>query len=114
METEEDIAVKFFIPFAEDEAQTEEVYNATKEFATQQTGWGVVDRRIFSLSYKHDGKRYLAEVGQIDERVNEPIIAILESDNSAYLICATNRGVLRGGPIMITKGWVTSSIDFEE
>lgn len=49
----------------------------------------------------HDGKEYFAEVGQIENRIGEEAIVILDSDT--YLVRTPNRGVIIGGPILAGK-----------
>ncbi len=77
--------MNFFIPAAEDKTQAEEVYKSIKDFARQTLGWEVTERRIFCLTYQHEGKRYYVEVGKPDPRVSEIVVAILESNT--YLVC---------------------------
>jgi len=98
--------MNFFIPAAKDEEESEGVYKSIKDFARQTLGWNVTERRIFSLTYQHEGERYYVEVGKPDPRVREIVVAILESN--AYLVCTYNRGVVRGEPFWseLTK-WLT-------
>ena len=49
--------MKFFIPQKEDEVQTNMVWQATKKFAEKTLNWKVSDRRIFSMAYKHNGRK---------------------------------------------------------
>jgi hypothetical protein len=109
--------MKFFIPYADSEQQAANVFNSTKEFAEQQTGFCVSDRKIFSISYRHDGKDYHAEVGQIHGRINEEIIVNLESRTGmqtvVYLVCSPNRCVLRGSPMLVGENEVKEVIYFE-
>jgi len=51
-------------------------------------------------------------LGKPDDRVNEEVIAILES--YTYLVCTHNRGVFRGEPVLVGKEEVTVIIDFEK
>lgn len=104
--------MKFFVPAAKDDKNAEKVYDSIKKFAKETTGWDVADRRIFSITYRHEGKEYHAEVGQADMRVGEVVVAILES--TTYLVCTPNRGVVRGGPILVGKDEVFAARDFEE
>jgi hypothetical protein len=103
--------MEFFLPASTDEDR-ESVYSAIKEFATQTTGWPVKDERIFSITYVHEGKRYHDEVGKPDGRVKEVVIAILRS--VTYLVCTKNRGVLRGGPIMVGLNNVEEVVYFDK
>lgn len=104
--------MKFFIPHAKDKKQAEKVLRGIIKFAEKTIGWNVTNRRIFGLNYTHEGKKYYSEVGKLDDRVNEEVIAILES--YTYFVCTPNRGVLRGGPVLVGKEEVNRIIDFEE
>lgn len=91
---------RFFLPFARDEKQEEQVWQSCRKFAEETTGWQVdPDQRIFSLAFTHNGEDYYAEVGQPEPLTGEPVIAILASN--AYLICTPNRGVLKGMPVLV-------------
>lgn len=98
--------MKFFIPEAKNEEQAEKVYEDIKAFAVQNTGWQIEDAKIFSIHYRHNGKEYNAEVGQMEHFIGDYVIAILESN--AYLICTRYRGVIKGEPILVGKHEVLS------
>lgn len=66
------------------------VWQSTKKFAEETLRWKVSERRIHSISYRHDGVEYRAEVGQPDPRVHEVVLVILESNT--FLVCTENRG----------------------
>jgi len=104
--------VIFFIPHVKDKKEAEKVFQGIKKFAKKSVGWEVTDRRIFSLTYLHDRKKYHSEVGKPDDRVNEEVVAILES--YTYLVCTYNRGVFRGEPVLVGKEEVKKIIDFEK
>ena len=57
-------------------------------------------------------KKYYSEVGKPDDRVNEEVVAILES--YTYLVCTYNRGVFGGEPVLVGKEEVKKIIDFEK
>ncbi len=110
--------MKFFIPHAKDKKEEEEIYDAIKKFAKNTVISNIMDRKIFSIRYKHDGNDYYAEVGKIALQNGEEVIAILESSyvhdpkSIVYLICTTNRGFLRGMPILVGKDSAYSVDDF--
>jgi hypothetical protein len=104
--------MRFFIPHAKDKEEEIEVYTAVKKFAKENLGWSISDRKIFSIDYVHDGKRYRAEVGKVENLIGEEVIAILESN--AYLICTPNRGVIRGEPILVGTESAHSVVDFDK
>lgn len=103
--------MKFFIPHAKDDKQAEDVYESTKKFAKQQMSWEIADRRIRKLQYSHEGKDFVAEVGKVESRTGEEVIAILES--RTFLICTPRRGVLGGEPMMVGKNDAHHVEDFE-
>ena len=103
--------MKFFVPGASNEMEAERIWNATVAFAKHTSGWDIVDRKIFQISYVHEGKSYLDEVGKPNQRNKEVVCAILESN--AYLVCTGNRGVLSGEPILVGKSPMVSVKDFE-
>jgi len=106
--------MKFFIPYASDEAEGEGVYDAIRKFITEEMIADLSPRRIFSLKYRHDGKDYYAEVGGHDSRVHEPIIAILyDALRDLYYVCTPNRGVARGIPVLVGGNEVRHIVDFD-
>ncbi len=104
--------MKFFIPHSNDESEAISVYQGIKSFAETQTSWTISGRRIYSISYRHEGKKYTATVGERENRVGEEVIAIL--DSVTYLVCTPNRGVIRGEPILVGKAEATIVEDFSE
>jgi hypothetical protein len=103
--------MKFFVPGADDNEKTEEIYTATKKFAISNCG-PITDRKIQNLTFKDHGKIVHAEVGQIEPITGETVVAILEANT--YLICTPNRGVLKGIPILVGKHEVISTTDFDK
>ena len=72
--------MEFFVPAAKDESQAQRVWQATKNFAEETLNWKVSKRRIHSIPYRHEGAKYLAEIGKSDPRLHELVIVILESN----------------------------------
>lgn len=106
--------MKFFIPAAEDKDQEKKVYDSIKKFLREQLGANFDERKIFRLKYIHDGNEYYAEVGEIHSLNKEPVIAILyEPARKLYHVCTTNRGVVRGGSILVGEGSVRFLEDFD-
>lgn len=92
--------MKFFIPAADNAEQTTRVYAAIRTFVAGNMG-PLSPRRVYRLSYKHNGKLLTAEVGKPDPLVGELIVAIFASDrHDLYYLCTENRGVVRGDPIL--------------
>lgn len=107
--------MKFFIPLAEDEEQEKRVYRSIIEYLRTESGAVVSERRVFSLSYRHKGTDYYAEVGKNEQPNGELVIAIIfDESRNLYLVCTPNRGVARGGPILVGAHDVLSVIDFDD
>jgi hypothetical protein len=43
--------------------------------------------------------------------VGEEVLVILDAGN-LFLVCTSNRGVLRGNPVMVGKHWDTQETEF--
>jgi hypothetical protein len=107
--------MKFFIPYAKDKEQEQNVYDATRKFLSEELGAEFTDRKIFSLRYHHDGKSYYAEVGKEHGLNGEPVIAILYEDmRKLYHVCTPNRGVARGMSILVGSHEVEEVVDFDK
>ena len=91
----------FFVPYAKDSEQAQEVWTATRKFAQENCPNEVSENRIFSIEYRHEGSEYYTEVGQPEPRTGETVLVILKSN--PYLVCTENRGVLRGIPVLVGK-----------
>ena len=106
--------MKFFLPHAKDEAEAESVYDGIKKFLLQELGADCSPRRVRLLEYVHEGKTYRAEVGQDHSLNKEPVIAILyEPMRRLYHVCTPNRGVIRGGSILVGESSVHHVEDFD-
>jgi hypothetical protein len=103
--------MKFFIPEVDDPELAEKIYQSAKSFAKMTLGWDTSERRIFSITYTHNGKHHHDEVGKVSKSNNEPIMAILESN--AYLVCTMNRGVSRDMPMLVGQDEIISITDFD-
>ncbi len=103
--------MQFYIPNVTDPRKAEEIYQATRKFAAETTGWRIEQRRIRSIKFRDHGKMVVATVGKLEPMEGALVIAILES--TTYLICTPNRGVLRGSPMMVGKDEVTDFEDFD-
>lgn len=97
--------MKFFVPHAESDEQAISDYKSIKEFAEKQT-WSILDNKIYKIKYRHNGKIYHAQVGEKSDFIQDLVLAIFESN--AYLICTTNRGGIRGEPILVGKSDIIS------
>ena len=105
----------FFVPDAEGEEQALNIYGAIREFVAEQMDTQLSDRRVFELGYTHDRIHYTATVGDTQSLDDGPVIAILfDPARELYYVCTTNRGVVRGAPILVGVNLVHRSIDFPE
>ena len=106
--------MQFFVPDPADPAKAERLYASIKTFAVSQ-GDFIQERRIYGLTYRHNGKQYNVKVGDVHPFNGELVIAIFrqERPSGCYLICTANRGVVRRGPILVGDDWETHSWDFE-
>jgi len=103
----------FFVGKIKNPDKAEEAWTALVKFAELQ-GFNLTSRRIFQLHYRHDSQEYVAQVGLPEEgdASTDIVWAILESD-PFYLVCKTNRGAVRGTPILVGKHHAHSAIDFD-
>jgi hypothetical protein len=104
--------MRFFIPNSEDLDEQNKIYKAIRDFAKTTVGCNITNRRIYKITYRHNGKYHEAEVGKTCDTNNEPIIAILESN--AYLVCTPSRGVISGMPIFVGNQEAWDVVDFEK
>lgn len=94
--------MRFFIPTIPDEEADDFLKKSIFPFIESQ-GYSILnDKRIFSITFKHNGQIITDTVGQLSPSNNEPIFVILETD-SMYLVCTRNRGVLGGEPMLTGK-----------
>ena len=104
--------MKFFIPLTDDDVQAERVFGAIAEF----NGATVPSKRIYSLTWTHNGETYSGAVGIPAPGYygtgNEPILAILDCGN-LYKICTESRGGARGDAILVGKQTVVQRENFE-
>ena len=92
---------RFFIPAARDDAMAEEVLAATAKFVGRPVPPPA--ERIFRFGFEHNGRLYKAQVGdEIDSYYQSPGPVIAIFGGNPLLICMRDRGVARGGPIMVS------------
>jgi hypothetical protein len=107
--------MKFFLPHAESQEQTDQVYASIRSFLCEELRAIFDDRKIFRLLYRHEGKRAAAEVGKFHPLNDEPIIAILyEPGKNRYHVCTPTRGVIKGKSILVGGHSVEAVIEFDE
>jgi hypothetical protein len=97
--------MKFYVPHAEGEEETESVYRAFASFVGAATPTDKT-ARIRALAWDHDGKDMSCNVGQPMPRYyqtgDEPVLAIFDAGDH-FKICTPSRGGVRGEPILAGK-----------
>ncbi|WP_452231670.1 DUF2971 domain-containing protein [Lacinutrix sp. MEBiC02595] len=94
--------MKFFIPTIADD-QVELFFNDTIVRFIESFGYKIKkEKRIYSLTFNHNGKKIKEIVGQASPSNNEAIFAILETDQ-LFLTCTLKRGITGGEPMIIGK-----------
>lgn len=123
----------FFIPHARDAAQAEGLLEGTRRFCQEQVPWVILPKRVKSIRFTHNGKQYVAEVGQPvrytqggrvflehvghdpnPEPENEKLVICLFETTDPFLVCTLNRGVAKGDPILVGRREVEAVELFEE
>lgn len=93
--------MKFFVPFANNKEESESVYADIAQ--SIGVSLKVDDKRIYSISYSHNGINMTATVGKdCDPYYQETfpeVIAIFKSN--PYKIILRERGILSGVPILV-------------
>lgn len=102
--------MKFFVPTAKDNQQSEELYLAIVKF--NSTIRPISNRRIYSIEYSHNGKSCVSEVGKHHPLNGEMIFSILESQD-VYFICTLTRGFQKGDPILVGVNDLARIVDFD-
>ncbi len=106
--------MKFFIPFAESEAEAQREYAALKHCAAGREVESLSERKIHSLRYRHNGRKYYARVGKVHAANQELVLAILyDPPRDLYLICTPTRGGWSGSPLLVGGPSVTTVADFD-
>lgn len=102
--------MNFFIPHAKSSEEAESVFASISKF----NNIPITEKRVFKVSYEHNGKRMIAEVGKsVDNyyKADGEVIAILERDK-LLCVCLPNRGVLRGSPILVGVDQFSTHIEY--
>ncbi|WP_043838376.1 hypothetical protein [Muricoccus aerilatus] len=103
--------VAFFIPAAVNPEQAEKVLSAVAQFIREDVP--PPEKRLFRISFTHNGKAFTAEVGKPLDRYYQEgdhlVVAILGTD--PLKVCLANRGVVRGEPVLV-GAWTVTSREF--
>ena len=92
---------RFFVPHTKDRDQAEQVWEATRS-ALEKQGFKTSTRRIYSIAHRYERRQYTHTVGLVDPMQGEEVMVLLDALN-LFLCCTATRGILRGGPILISK-----------
>lgn len=107
--------VKFFLPHAHDPSQEHKIYADLRDFLAGELGAHLTDRKIFRVTYRHEGRDYPIEVGKPHPDVAEVVDAILHDGSiGVYYLCTRSHGVVRGHPIVVNVADVESEELFDE
>ena len=92
--------MKFFVPGASCTDEAEAVLQSITRLEKRPVP--APDERIFRLTYEHNGRRYVAEVGQpLDPYYSTKGAVIAIIGGHPLMICTPDRGVIRGFPIYV-------------
>jgi len=106
--------MEFFLPGSTPETR-DSVYAQIRAHIAQELDADLSARRIRSLSYTHNGKKFDAEVGELESGGEGIVVAILfDQSRSLYLVCTPDRGIIRGGPILVGGHDVYAVSDFDQ
>ena len=76
--------IQFFIPKAMDKDQQIHVYQTLNEIVLKKYGTPL-DRKIYSLKYKHNRQEYIATVGEISDYNKSLVLGIIEISHSFFV-----------------------------
>ena len=81
--------MRYWVATEESEMTEEQIWQSDFEWISQEMGSRIAKRRIRKLSFIHNGKLLVAEVGQPNPYNNIPIRRIYEDSlRGCYLLCA--------------------------
>lgn len=106
---------RFFIPLpdTETDADRDQMYNRMKQLIRDQNRWDVKDQKIYGVRFTRDRKRWQAFVGQEDSYHQGKVLAIFNTDGSAYILFLTNKAG-RIWRAMLNKGAVDEVFYFSD
>ena len=103
--------MKFYIPHVEEQDADSARLEIAKALKSQFR-LPILDRRIRKLEYTNSKRKWIAEVGQLEEQEDRyEILAIFES--KSYIVYARSATTNDGITIMVDKTEVTLVEDFE-
>jgi len=109
--------MKFFIPFADDDAEAETIYADIRRFVIKMTHAELSEKRFHGLliheDYTRDDRQEI-RVGMECFHNNELVIAILwDHKSQIYMVCTPSRGISKDRPIIFKKKMVLEAYQFD-
>lgn len=93
--------------------KAEALWQACRKGAEQDIGREALARRVYSMSYRHDGNHITATIGKPDFYGRETVMAIIAFPGIYSIRCLV-RGFLKiGDPICVGSGDVDRVEDFD-
>jgi len=100
------------VPYVSGPDIAEAVYHVLRSAIRRRTGLSPGLRRVWRLRYGQAGRTFTATVGLMDERIEEPVLAILECEGS-YLVCTRTHGLSDHPPTCVAASAILEVEDFE-
>lgn len=105
--------MKFFVPHASGPAEAESVLASVAAFVG--AALPPPDRRIHKLTYTHNGRQFIVEVGKpippYYQEGDQEVVCIFGGD--PFKVCLPTRGVVRGDPILVGSSGVHTVEHFD-
>jgi hypothetical protein len=106
--------VKFFVPYAADDAHAEQIWSDARADLFD-LGLPTTRRRIWALSLDVRNPGHLLHIGGEVPDDYGPAMLIFEASNlDVFYVCTPWNGVLGGEPFVLGLGELGRAIDFEE
>lgn len=100
-------AMKFFVPFTQDNAASDLVYRKVARRCIESCGIQLTPDRVFALRYRFRESEYLAQVGIPHPPGNPEVVICILASEVAFFVCTQNHGVNYGEPMIIPRGLVS-------
>lgn len=101
------VAMKFFIPFAPDDAASDLIYRKVARRCVESCGIELTPDRVFALRYRFRESEYLAQVGIPHPPGDPEVVVCILASEVAFFICTQMHGVNYGEPMIIPCGLVS-------
>ena len=105
----------FFVPGMDDPATARARVDEARQRLAGPLKAEVGARAFAAVDYTHEQDSYRSEVGELDPRLNETVLAILRQDAKYRFLVLTDRhGFVAGLPLIISDREVTRAVEFED